>query len=103
MAVKYTWKITACKRSVETGAILAVEVRCYAQDGGVDIEAYQGVNIPQAPEGVEFKPFREVTESDILSWAFKAGVDKEAVEKTLAAHIAEKKQPSVMAGLPWEA
>lgn len=103
MAVKYTWKITACKRSVETGAIFAVEVRCYAQDGGVDVEAYQGVQIPQPPEGVEFTPFRDVKESDILEWAFKAGVDKEAVEKTLAAHIAEKKKPTVMDGLPWEA
>ena len=103
MTVKYTWKITACKRSVETGAILAVEARCYAQDGGVDVSGYQEVQIPQAPEGVEFKPFRDVTEADILSWVFKAGFDKDAVEKTLAAHIAEKKQPSVIAGLPWEA
>jgi hypothetical protein len=42
-----------------------------------------------------------VTQQEVLDWCWANGVDKSAVEASLAAQIAALKNPVSAAGVPW--
>jgi hypothetical protein len=48
-----------------------------------------------------FIAYADVTEAAVLAWCWADGVDKDAVEASLAADIALQKAPTQGSGVPW--
>lgn len=101
MATEFTWKIEDCERDPATGAITVAHWRCNGVDGEHIASDYSTANIPAAPEGVPFTAFEDVTEADVLSWVWAAGVDKAETEKKVQGFIDTLKEPEVVKGNPW--
>jgi hypothetical protein len=45
--------------------------------------------------------YDSITEEMALGWCWADGVDKDAIEASLAAQIEEDKNPTQAAGVPW--
>jgi hypothetical protein len=45
--------------------------------------------------------YADLTEATVLGWIWANGVDKDAVEASLAAQIEAKKNPTTATGVPW--
>ena len=52
-------------------------------------------------EGSPSIPYESVTEAEVLSWIWANGVDKDAVEASIADRIKELKNPVQASGTPW--
>ena len=46
-------------------------------------------------------PYDRSTEEDALDWCWADGVDKDAIEASLAANIEAQKNPTQATGVPW--
>jgi hypothetical protein len=46
-------------------------------------------------------PYAQVTMQEVLDWCWAGGVNKDAVEESLATNIALQKNPVVESGTPW--
>jgi|TARA_R110000772_G_scaffold60532_1_gene136674 hypothetical protein len=46
-------------------------------------------------------PYDDVTETEVLGWCYSDGIDKDAVEASLAANIALQINPVTADGVPW--
>ena len=46
-------------------------------------------------------PYANVTMDEVLAWCYASGVDKDAVEASLAQNIALQKNPVTAQGTPW--
>jgi hypothetical protein len=42
-----------------------------------------------------------VTEQDVLDWCWAGGIDKDAIEASLATQIEKQKNPVSATGVPW--
>jgi hypothetical protein len=93
-----TWKITQCDRLTSDGFITTAHWTATAVDENYIASAYSTCSFPAGTPSV---PYDQVTEQEILNWCWGAGVDKDAVEASLAAQIELQKNPVVAAGLPW--
>jgi hypothetical protein len=45
--------------------------------------------------------YADLTQETVLGWIWANGVDKDAVEASLAAQIEAKKNPTTATGVPW--
>lgn len=108
--ITYTWKITGLKtKDVDTTHPSAV-VQTYWQKIGTDENGNQGTFSGATPFTVDpsddsgpFKPFSELTESDIIAWiqTVVVGGYEEHVNGKIAEQIEQKITPVVDAKLPW--
>jgi hypothetical protein len=98
--VDYVWTIETCENEVITGGIIRAHWRCRATEGDTVVEAYGTCDFFPHPELPEFKPYNEVTESDVQLW-LASMMDKGVVEAGLAEQIAEKNNPVILFGTPW--
>lgn len=108
--IEYTWKITGLKtKDVDTNHPSAV-VQTYWQKIGTDENGNQGTFAGATPFTVDptdesgpFKPFNELTESDIIAWiqTVVVGGYEEHVNGKIAEQIEQKITPVVDAKLPW--
>ena len=48
-----------------------------------------------------FVAYSDVTEANVLDWCWANGVDKDAMEASLAAKIEADKNPTQASGVPW--
>ena len=48
----------------------------------------------------DYVPYADLTEAVVLGWVWDS-MDKDAVEASLTANIAEQKNPTVEDGVPW--
>ena len=53
------------------------------------------------PSSSDWVALRQITEDLALSWCFANGVDKDAIEASLAANIDGQINPTQAAGVPW--
>lgn len=108
MAITYTWKVTGLKTSKVQGTDNVI-VQTYWEKIGTEngVEGkFSGATPFRAediPAGTVFKPFEELTEADVLEWIKAVVVDSyaEHVDGVIAKQIADKKNPTVEATLPW--
>lgn len=107
--INYTWKINGLKTKDVTGKPSAV-VQAYWQKIGTDENGNQGTFSGATPFTVDpmdtsgpFKPFNELTESDIIVWIQTVVVDEyeEHVNSTIAEKIEQSIRPVTDAKLPW--
>ena len=93
-----TWTITQTDYLVADGFITAAHWTCNAVDGVYSASAYSTCGFAAATPAI---PYASVTESEVLSWIWANGVDKDATEASLAQQIELQKAPVTAAGVPW--
>ena len=107
--IEYSWKITGLKTKDIDGKPSAV-VQTYWQKIGTDENGNQGTFAGATPFTVDptddsgpFKPFKELTEADIIAWiqTVVVGNYEEHVNGKIAEQIEQKITPVVDAKLPW--
>ena len=94
----YNWTITQTDYLVADGFITTAHWTATAVDGVYSASAYSTCGFAAATPAI---PYASVTESEVLSWIWANGVDKDAVEASLAAQIELQKNPVTAAGVPW--
>jgi hypothetical protein len=93
-----TWTITQTNYETSNGFIITAHWTATAVDGDYTASSYSTCSW-QA--GTPTIPYANVTMSEVLAWCYAAGVDKDAVEASLAQQIALQKNPITAAGVPW--
>jgi len=93
-----TWTITQTDYLTSDGFITTAHWQCVAVDGDYTASVYSTCSFAPATPSI---PYDSVTEQEVLNWCWGNGVDKTAVEASLAAQIELLKNPVVAAGVPW--
>jgi hypothetical protein len=100
-----TWTISTMERNTsDDGVIVAhwrvTEVETVGDDT-FSASAYGTASFTPDASASDFVPYADLTESVVLGWCWDNGVDKDAVEASLTANIAEQKNPVTEDGVPW--
>jgi len=95
-----TWAITQTDYLVADGFITTAHWTASAVDGTYTAGSYGTCSFAAATPSI---PYASVTQQEVLNWCWANGVDKDAVEASLAAQIALLKNPVTAAGVPWSA
>lgn len=104
--ITYTWTIAQLESQTKTGGVITAHWRAIAEwnDPGVEVaysaSSYGTVGFTPDAESDTFKPYAELTESDVLDWVWNS-VDKDIVEASLSDQITVQLNPPTMTGLPW--
>ena len=96
----YTWTIPTCEHEVATGGITVAHWRVSAVDGDYTASSYGSCGFTPDATDPDFKPYNEVTESEVLAWVW-GSVPQDDTEAALAAKIEADKNPTSEAGVPW--
>lgn len=105
MSNTYTWKVGQCNRTLATGMITTLHYTVNATDaeGTYSVGAYGSVGLEPA-EAETMVPYDNVTEAQCITWLQAAIGGEEKVTEICNAldnQLAEKKTPTVGAGIPW--
>lgn len=92
------WKIVQCERLVADGFIQTAHWEATEKDGDYIANLYGLCEFATATPVI---PFASVTEQEVLDWCWTNGVNKDAIETSLAANIKLQKNPIVAIGVPW--
>jgi len=95
-----TWKITQTDYLVADGFITTAHWTCTSVDGEYTASAYSTCSFALATPAI---PYASVTEQEVLDWCWNNGVDKDAIEASLAQQIELLKNPVTATGTPWSA
>lgn len=93
-----TWTITQCDRLTVDNFITTAHWTCNAVDGDYSASSYGTCGFAAATPAI---PYDQVTMQEVLDWCWANGVDKDAIEASLAANIDLQKNPVTAAGVPW--
>jgi hypothetical protein len=93
-----TWTITQTNYETATGFITQAHWTATAVDGDYTASIWSTCSW-QA--GTPTIPYASVTMAEVLDWCWASGVDKDAVEASLAQQIELQKNPVTAAGVPW--
>jgi len=91
-----TWNITETDYEVSTGFINCAHWTATEVDGEYSASVYGTCGFTGTPT----IPYAQVTMQEVLDWCWAGGVDKDAIEESLAANIALQKNPVVESGTP---
>jgi hypothetical protein len=69
-------------------------------DDTFSASAYGTCSFTPDASASDFVPYADLTESVVLGWVWDS-MDKDAVETSLTANIAEQKNPVTEDGVPW--
>jgi len=98
MAIQFNWTISNLDRRTSDGFIKVAHWTCTGADGDINSSVYATVSFE---DGTPVIPYDDVTEAEVLNWIFANGVDKDAVEASIAERIEALKNPVEASGLPW--
>ncbi len=98
MAIAYNWTITQTDYLVSDGFITTAHWTVSAVDGDYTASSYGSCSFAAATPAI---PYASVTEQEVLDWCWANGIDKDAVEASLAAQIELQKNPVTATGVPW--
>jgi hypothetical protein len=93
-----TWNIVQTDYLVADGFITTAHWTANAVDGTYTASVYSTCGFATATPTI---PYASVTEAEVLDWIWANGVDKTAVEASLASQIALQKNPVTATGVPW--
>ena len=97
-----TWTISTLERELsDTGGVIVAHWRATAVDGDFSASAYGTCGFTPDPSSADYIPYADVTEQNALNWTWAGGVDKDAIEASLAANIEAQKNPTQATGVPW--
>jgi hypothetical protein len=80
--------------------VIVAHWRVSVVDGDYSASAYGSVSFSPDPTSPSFKPYEQLTQSDVLSWVW-GSVDKNDIESSLAKQIENQKNPATVTGTPW--
>jgi hypothetical protein len=98
--IAYNWTIATCEHEVATGGITVAHWRVAAVDGEHTVSAYGSASFTPDATAPNFKPYDQVSETEVLGWVW-ASLDKAEIEANLAAQIETQKAPVTATGTPW--
>jgi hypothetical protein len=91
------WNISQLDRETSDGFVTVAHWQANATDGDYSASVY---NTCSWSEGTATIPYADLTKDAVLAWVWES-VDKDAVEDSLLAQIAEQKAPVKATGVPW--
>ena len=106
MATTINWTISQldCKPQEDgkTDVVVTAHWQCTGTDGEYSAQVYGTAGFTYTPES-PFTPYADLTESQVLSWCWENGVDKDATEANVEGQIENQINPPVVnPPLPWE-
>lgn len=96
--MNYTWQILDLNRNTADGFITVAHWQCTGVDGDLNSSVYATCSFEVDAPAI---PYADVTEQDVLGWCWANGVDKAAVEQSIADRIEALKHPVSATGVPW--
>ena len=93
-----TWNISQLDRQTSDGFVTTAHWQANATDGDYSASVYSTCSWS---EGAATIPYADLTKETVLGWIWANGVDKDAVEASLAAQIELQKNPVTAKGVPW--
>jgi len=95
-----TWTISTMERNTSDDGVIVAHWRVTEINGDHIASAYGTASFTPDASADDFVPYADLTESMVLGWVWDS-IDKDAVEASLAANIAEQKAPTTEVGVPW--
>jgi hypothetical protein len=92
-----TWNISQTDYETANGFITTAHWTATEVDNEYSASVYGTCGFSGTPT----IPYAQVTMQEVLDWCWAGGVDKDAIEESLAANIALQKNPVVESGVPW--
>ena len=96
-----TWTIAQLERTLDDGGVVVAHWRATATDGDFSASSYGTAGFTPDPSSSDWVAYDSITEEVALGWCFANGVDKDAIEASLAAQIELDKNPTQASGVPW--
>jgi hypothetical protein len=96
-----TWTIAQLERTLDDGGVVVAHWRATATDGDFSASSYGTAGFTPDPSASDYVPYDSITEEVALGWCWADGVDKDAIEASLAANIDGQINPTQAAGVPW--
>ena len=94
------FKISQLERNASDDGVVVAHWRASDVDGDHAGSAYGTCSFTPDPTDELFILYEDLNEADVLSW-IESELDVDAIEASIAAQIAESKQPAVSVGVPW--
>jgi len=95
-----TWTIETLERNTSDGGVTAAHWRVSEVDGDYSASSYGTVGFTPDASAEGFIAYDSLNESTVLGWV-QEQLDKDAIEASLTANIAEQKAPVTATGTPW--
>ena len=103
------WQISQMERTLDDNGVIVCHWRANASetvgtgDDAVTYSAssYGTCGFTPDPSSSDYVPYDSITEEVALGWCWADGVDKDALEASLAAKIELDKNPTQASGVPW--
>jgi len=95
------WQISQMERTLDDNGVIVAHWRATATDGDFSASSYGTCGFTPDPSASDYVPYDSITEEVALGWCFADGVDKDAIEASLAANIEAQKNPTQASGVPW--
>jgi len=92
------WTISQLDRQTSDGFVTTAHWQATAVDGDYSASTYATCSWS---DGTPTVAYADLTQEQVLGWIWANGVDKDAVEASLAAQIEAKKNPTTATGVPW--
>jgi len=96
-----TWTISTLERTLADGGVTVAHWRATDVDGDYSASSYGTCGFSPDPSDPSFVAYDSLTEAEVLQWCWDNGVDKDAIEASLAAKIESDKNPTQANGVPW--
>ena len=96
-----TWTIATLEHNVADGGVTVAHWRVSEVDGDYSASAYGTCGFTYDASSPDFTPYDQLTQDQVLGWCWANGVDKDAIEASLAANINDQKNPTTADGVPW--
>jgi hypothetical protein len=103
------WQINQMERTLDDNGVIVCHWRANASETvgtGDDAVTYSASSYGTAgftpdPSSSDWVDYNSITEEVALGWCWANGVDKDAIEASLAANIEAQKNPTQASGVPW--
>jgi hypothetical protein len=92
------WTISNLDHQTSDGFVTTAHWQATAVDGEHSASVYATCSWS---DGTPTIAYADLTEEQVLGWIWANGVDKDAVEASLAAQIEAQKNPVTATGVPW--
>lgn len=95
------WTISTLERELSDNGVVVAHWRATAVDGDFSASNYGTCGFTPDPSSSDWVDYDSITEELALSWCFADGVDKDAIEASLAANLDLQQHPTKASGVPW--
>jgi len=95
-----TWTISTLERNTSDGGVTVAHWRVSEVDGDYSASSYGTVGFTPDASAEGFVAYADLNEATVVGWV-QEQLDKDAIEASLTANIAEQKAPVTATGTPW--